>query len=69
MDMKRVFKTRHFSRWMRKTELTDQALCLAVADDELAALQELAKELLTRSFAELDTAVTDGTLMEICNGP
>lgn len=127
MDMKRVFKTRHFSRWMRKTELTDQALCLAVvemvrglidadlgagvvkkrialpgrgksggartllatnkgnrwfflfgfekneranvADDELAALQELAKELLTRSFAELDTAVADGTLLEICNGP
>ena len=40
-----------------------------VADDELAALQELAKELLTRSFAELDTAVADGTLLEICNGP
>jgi len=30
--MKRVFKTRHFSRWMRKTELTDQALCAAVAE-------------------------------------
>lgn len=28
--MVRVFKTRHFSRWMRKTELTDQALCAAV---------------------------------------
>lgn len=28
--MRRVFKTRHFSRWMRKTELTDQALCEAV---------------------------------------
>lgn len=30
--MKRVFKTRHFSRWMRKTELTDGALCVAVAE-------------------------------------
>jgi hypothetical protein len=30
--MRRVFKTRHFSRWMRKTELTDCALCSAVAE-------------------------------------
>ncbi len=30
--MRRVFKTRHFSRWMRKTELTDLALCSAVAE-------------------------------------
>ena len=28
--MQRVFKTRHFQRWMRKTELTDQLLCQAV---------------------------------------
>jgi hypothetical protein len=28
--MKRVFKTRHFQRWMRKTELADAALCQAV---------------------------------------
>lgn len=28
--MKRVFKTLHFGRWMRKTELTDSALCTAV---------------------------------------
>ena len=32
--MKRVFKTRYFIRWMRKTELTDQALCLAVTEME-----------------------------------
>ena len=32
--MKRVFKTRHFNRWMRKTELSDRALCAAV--DEMA---------------------------------
>ena len=30
--MKRVFKTRHFSRWMRKTELTDGSFCAAVAE-------------------------------------
>ena len=30
--MMRVFKTKHFHRWMRKTELTDQALCEAVAE-------------------------------------
>jgi hypothetical protein len=30
--MRRVFKTRHFSRWMRKSELTDTSLCLAVQE-------------------------------------
>ena len=30
--MSRVFKTRHFSRWMRKTELTDCSLCAAVLE-------------------------------------
>ena len=30
--MKRVFKTRYFARWMRKTELTNSALCEAVAE-------------------------------------
>jgi len=30
--MKRVFKTRHFNRWMRKTELSDLMLCAAVAE-------------------------------------
>ena len=28
--MGRVFKTRYFARWMRKTELSDEALCFAV---------------------------------------
>lgn len=28
----RVFKTRHFCRWMRKTELTDRALCASVTE-------------------------------------
>ena len=124
--MKRVFKTRHFSRWMRKTELTESALCNAVtemiqglidadlgggvvkkrvglagrgksggartliatnkgarwffvfgfekndraniADNELEALQDLAQELLARSSNQLNEAVQDGTLLEICNG-
>jgi hypothetical protein len=30
--MRRVFMTRRFSRWMRKTELTESALCLAVTE-------------------------------------
>jgi hypothetical protein len=30
----RVFVTRNFSRWWRKTELTQAALCLAVAEME-----------------------------------
>jgi hypothetical protein len=30
--MTRIFKTRHFARWMRKTELTNLALCEAVAE-------------------------------------
>ena len=32
--MRRVFKTRHFSRWMRKTELSDRVLCVAVSEME-----------------------------------
>ncbi|HBB18342.1 MAG TPA: hypothetical protein DCZ97_15580 [Syntrophus sp. (in: bacteria)] len=32
--MKRVFKTRHFSRWMRKTELSDPVLYAAVVEME-----------------------------------
>jgi hypothetical protein len=28
--MRRVFKTRHFARWLRKSGLTDVALCEAV---------------------------------------
>jgi hypothetical protein len=30
--MRRVFMTRQFSRWMRKTELTESALCSAVTE-------------------------------------
>lgn len=30
--VKRIFKTRHFIRWMRKTELSDKALCEAVLE-------------------------------------
>lgn len=123
--MRRVFKTRHFSRWMRKSEFTDQALCAAVGEmvaglidaelggdvlkkrvglpgrgkrggvrtlvatrkgnrwffvfgfekseranitpTELDALQTLASSLLALTAAQLDTAVEDGTLQEICH--
>ncbi len=125
--MKRVFKTRYFSRWMRKAELTDSTLCEAVtemsqglidadlgggvvkkriglagrgkrggartlvatnkgnrwffvygfekneraniADDELEALQDIAGELLARTGRQLDEAVEDGSLQEICHEP
>ncbi len=30
--MHRVFKTRQFAKWMRKTDQTDGALCLAVGE-------------------------------------
>ena len=121
--MKRVFKTKHFSRWMRKTGLTDRSLAQAVKEmaqglidadlgggvvkkrvgfagrgkrggartlvatnkgsrwffvfgfekreraniqeDELEALQQIAKELLARTGQQLDKAVADGLLQEI----
>jgi hypothetical protein len=30
--MRRVFMTRHFSRWLRKTELSESALCSAITE-------------------------------------
>ena len=124
--MKRVFKTRYFNRWMRKTDLTDDSLCQAVvemshglidadlgngvvkkriglagrgkrggarilvatnkgnrwffvfgfeksdraniADDELEALKDIATQLLARTGQQLNAAVEDGSLQEICNG-
>lgn len=123
--MIRVFKTRHFCRWMRKTELTDRALRAAVEEmskglidadlgggvvkkriglagrgkrggartlvatnkgdhwffvfgfeknvratistDELEALQDIAQALLERSTQEIELAVADGSLEEICD--
>ena len=55
--MARVFKTRHFQRWMRKSGLTDVALCNAVfgfeksaraniTTDELEGLKALATDLI-----------------------
>ena len=123
--MRRVFKTRQFAKWMRKTDLMDEALCLAVSEmlsglvdadlggdvlkkrvalpgrgkrggartlvatrrasrwffvfgfeknekanvtsTELEALQWLAKQLLDLSGAQLEVAVQDGSLQEICH--
>ncbi len=122
--MMRVFKTRQFQRWMRKTELTDDVLCKAVlemaaglidadlggsvvkkrvglagrgkrggvrtlvatnkgnrwyfvfgfekneraniSDEELEGLQAIAADLLARTGPQLDEAVADGALQEIC---
>jgi len=121
----RVFKTRYFSRWVRKTELTDKALCAAVVemaqglidgdlgggilkkriglagrgkrggartlvatnkgdkwffvygfeknvratitDGELQALQDIGAQLLARTGRQLDQAVAEGSLQEICH--
>ena len=123
--MRRVFKTRYFSRWMRKTELSDELLFAAVTemaqglidadlgggivkkrvglsgrgkrggartlvatnkanrwffvygfekndranitDDELAALKELAEQLLARTGKQLSEALNGETLSEICH--
>ena len=123
--MRRVFKTRYFSRWMRKTELSDELLFAAVTemaqglidadlgggivkkrvglcgrgkrggartlvatnkanrwffvygfekndranitDDELAALKELAEQLLARTGKQLTEALNGETLSEICH--
>jgi hypothetical protein len=32
MGGRRVFKTRYFGRWMHKTDLTEKALCKAIAE-------------------------------------
>lgn len=124
--MRRVFRTHHFARWMRKSELTEAALCVAVNEmaaglidaelggdvvkkrvalpgrgkrggartlvatrkarrwffvfgfekneranitpTELEALQTLAGSLLGLTSAQLNNAVEDGTLLEICHG-
>jgi hypothetical protein len=124
--LRRIFKTRYFARWMRKTDLTDSVLCAAVAemvvglidadlggrvvkkrvalpgrgksggartllatnkgnrwffvfgfekddraniaDDELEGLQELVSDLLSRTTRQLDEAVADASLQEICHG-
>ncbi len=123
--MKRIFKTRYFARWMRKTELSDKALHSAViemthglidadlgggilkkrvglsgrgkrggartlvatnkgnrwffvygfekndraniSDGELEALKDIATELLARTVKQLDEALSDGSLTEICD--
>ncbi len=126
LSMRRVFKTRPFNRWLRKSDLTDAALCVAVNEmvaglidaelggdvvkkrvalpgrgkrggartlvatrkgsrwffvygfekneranitsNELEALQTLAGSLLGLTATQLNTAVEDGSLQEICHG-
>lgn len=123
--MKRVFKTISFSRWLRKSELTNVQLCAAVkemeqglidaslgggvvkkrvavpgrgksggartlvatnykyrwffvfgfeknvraniSDNELEALQNIAADLLALESRQLDAAVAQGKLLEICH--
>jgi len=52
---------------MRKTELSDPALCQAinVTTNELEALQKIASDLLKLTPKDLDTLVAQGELQEI----
>lgn len=71
--MRRVFKTRHFSRWMRKVSRCffvfgfEKSECANVSANELEALQALASELLALSGSQSSLAVEDGALQEICH--
>lgn len=123
--MRRVFKTKYFNKWMRKTTLTNHLLCKGVEEmfqglieadlgghilkkriaipgkgksggvrtlvatkkanrwfflfgfekneraniskTELEALQELSEGLLSLSNAQIDSAIIEGALQEICN--
>jgi hypothetical protein len=125
MNIKRVFKTRYFSRWFRKIGLSDVALCHVVKEmeqglidanlgrgvvkkrlalpgrgkrggartlvatnkddrwfflfgfekneranittEELEGLREITRQLLGMTSEQLDEAVRDGYLQEICN--
>lgn len=125
MNIKRVFKTRYFSRWFRKIGLSDVALCQAVKEmeqglidanlgggvvkkrlavpgrgkrggartlvatnksnrwfflfgfeknaranitaEELKGLREITRQLLGMTSEQLDEAVRDGSLQEICH--
>ena len=125
MSIKRVFKTRYFSRWFRKIRLSDVALCQAVKEmeqglidanlgggvvkkrlalpgrgkrggartlgatnkddrwfflfgfekneranittEDLEGLREITRQLLGMTSEQLDEAVRDGSLQEICN--
>lgn len=124
MNIKRVFKTRYFSRWFRKIGLSDVALCQVVKEmeqgliaanlgggvvkkrlalpgrgkrggartlvatnkgdrwfflfgfqkneranitaEELEGLREITRQLLCMTSEQLDEAVRDGSLQEIC---
>ena len=51
--MRRIFKTRYFIRWMRKTALNDEVLCVAVNEMEQVSAE----------------ALSHRTWMETCNAP
>jgi len=62
--MQRVFKTRYFHRWMRKTSLSDLALCRAVAEMMQGLIDA---DLLTLSSAEIAVQLKSDALQEICD--
>jgi hypothetical protein len=71
-----VFRTKTFTRWMRGSGLTDQALSEAVGEmaaglidadlgGHLAALQEIAGKFLSMSSLELESLISMGELMRV----
>ena len=58
--------TNNGSRWffVYGFEKNDRA---NIEDDELEALRDIAAQLLARTGRQLDEAVEDGSLQEICN--
>lgn len=64
----RIFVTRNFARWMRRSGVATQLLATAafeVDHVELKALRAIAKHYLSLNSAELRTALRAGVLEEI----
>lgn len=61
-----LIATNRRSRWffIFGFEKNDRA---SIADDELEALQDIATQLLARTSLQLDKAVEDSSLQEICH--
>jgi hypothetical protein len=62
--MRRVFRTRTFTRWTRKAGLTGDALCEAVS--EMA--QGLVDADLGGHVVKKRVALVAGEIVEVCNG-
>ena len=60
--------------WLQPTRVTDGSVFgfeknerANIADDELEALRDIAEQLMVRTGQQLDEAVKEGALQEICH--